>query len=45
MLKKFILYISHLMKSELFNFNQAQVSRFTALFQDFRQEKSKNYAA
>jgi hypothetical protein len=26
MVKKFILYISHLMKSELFNFNRAQVN-------------------
>jgi len=28
MLQKFILYISHLMKSELFNFNRTQVNRF-----------------
>jgi len=27
MLKKFILYISHLMKSELLNFNRAQVNK------------------
>jgi len=31
MLKKFILYISHLMKSELFNFNRAQVNKVFAI--------------
>jgi len=46
MLQKFILYISHLMKSELFNFNRTQVnSCFTVLFQTITHKKKASLPA